>query len=105
MTSVLLALPFDKVRASMPRDPLGFPGVGFGVAINATCPVGVPGPEPAVTLLLTVTGVPCTTPVIDGTAVPLTLAFSVVVEGRKVMEAQLFTRFCAFTEPRPVARS
>ena len=102
---VLLAVPFARVRASIPRDALRFPGVGFGVAINATWPVGVPvAPDPALTLLLTLTGVPCAT-LIEVTVRPLRLAASVVKEGRNAIEDQLFTRFWAFTEPRPVARS
>ena len=87
------------------RGPLGFGGVGFGVAIRATCPVGVPvAPVPAVTSLVTPTVAPCAT-LIELTGLPLTVALNVVVEGRKVIEDQLFTRFCAFTEPRPVAKS
>src|SRR5439155_21903248 len=105
MTFVPLAEPLERVRASTPREPLGFPGVGLGAATKATCPVGVPvAPGPAVPVLLTLTGAPWAT-VIEETTVPFTLAASVVAEGRKLTEDQLFTRFCTLTEPRPVARS
>src|SRR5262245_23122965 len=100
-----MALPLVRGRASIPREALGLPGVGFGVATNATCPVGVPlAPEPAATLLLMAMGVPCAT-LMEETAVPLTLAVNVVAECWNVTEDQLLTRFCALTEPSPVAMS
>src|SRR5437868_14794988 len=105
MTFVPLAEPLERVRASTPREPLGFPGVGLGAATKATCPVGVPvAPVPAVTLLLTLTGAPWAS-VIEETTVPFTLEASVVAEGRKLTEDQLLPRFCTFTEHRPIART
>ena len=78
----------------MPREALRFPGVGLGVAIKATWPVGVPvAPEPAATLLLTLMGVPCAMPLIEVTAFPFTVALKVVAEGKELTDDQLLTRF------------
>jgi hypothetical protein len=105
MTLLLVVIPLLSDRASIPREPLGLPGVGFGVQNNETCPVGVPvAPEPGATLLLTPIGVPWAT-LIEETAAPLALAVSVVADGWNVMEDQLLTRFCALTDPSPVAMS
>src|SRR5436309_15296641 len=106
MTLLLVARPLRSERASMPSDPLRLPGVGFGVATKATCPVGVPvAPEPADTLVLIVMGVPWAIPLIEVTAFPFTVALKVVADGKEFTEDQLLTRFCALTEPSPVAMS
>src|SRR6266851_1316123 len=106
MTLLLVALPLRSDRASMPSDPLRLPGAGFGVATKATCPVGAPvALEPADTLVLIVIGVPCAMPLIELTLLPFTLALRVVVDWERLTEDQLFTRFCALTDPSPVAMS
>src|SRR5260370_34833736 len=105
MTLLLAVVPLLSDKASIPREPLGLPGVGFGIPTNATCPVGVPvAPDPGATLLLTPIGVPWAT-LIEETAAPLTLAVSVVADGWNVMEDQLLTRFCALTDRSPLAMS
>ena len=78
---MLAAEPLPNDRASIPREGLGFPGVGLGVAIKATCPLGVP--VAAVTLLLTLTGVPCAMPVIDVTGFPFGMA--IAPDGRSLL--------------------
>ena len=71
------------------------PGVpGFGLTSRATSPVA----ELDATLTVTGTAVPCV--VLAGT-----VSDKVVVVGVKVTLFQSFTRFAAFTDPRPVARS
>src|SRR5580704_14649669 len=105
MTPLLVPTPLMRGMASTPSEALGLPGIGFGVATNATCPVGVPlAPEP-VTVLLTPMGVPCAMLPIEVTGFPFTLTERAVADGEKVTEDQLLTRFCALTEPRPVTRS
>jgi hypothetical protein len=104
--TLALAAPLKSGRASIPKELLGFPVVGLGVAITATCPDGVPvAPEPAETKLLRFTAVPWLIPLIELTTFPLTLALSVVADGEKLTDDQLLTRFCALTEPSPVAMS
>jgi hypothetical protein len=41
----------------------------------------------------------------DATDFPFTVADSVVTDGLKLTDDQLLTRFWAFTEPSPVAKS
>ena len=66
-------------------------------ASSATSPVGMPLALVALTLTLTLTGCPCVMLVGESCKVAL--------EPRNVTFFQLDTRFAAFTEPSPVARS
>jgi hypothetical protein len=70
----------------------------FGAAISDTDPVGVPLPLFAATEMLTFTGWPWTRFCGERLA-------SVVLVAEKLAELQAFTRFAAFTDPKPVARS
>src|SRR5438552_4027352 len=65
---------------------------------SETSPVGVPEPEDGVTSMVRLTAWPWVRVVGERLV-------SLVVVGLKLTEAHLLTRFAAFTEPSPVARS
>jgi len=88
-----LAAPLTKLNQSI----AGFGGVP-GLTSKATSPVGVPEPEFGLTLIAIGTAVPCV--VFAGT-----VSAKFVFVGVKVALTQLFTRFAAFTDPRPVTKS
>jgi hypothetical protein len=66
-------------------------------ALMRTSPEGVPPPDDALTVPLSVMGVPCLKVVCE--------RFKVVVERSVLRTPHELMRFAASTEPRPVARS
>jgi hypothetical protein len=86
----LFTAPPLRTKESIPNGELGPP-------ISETGPVAPDG----VTLMLTVTDVPCATLIVE---VP-PFRCRAVLEPVKEIEDQALTRFATFTEPSPVARS
>jgi hypothetical protein len=66
--------------------------------MSETDPVGVPDPDCGATVALMLTGWPCLIPVGERLV-------SVVVLGVKLVVLHWFTRFAAFTDPKPLAMS
>ena len=87
---MLVTVPLLSVKKSMPAE------VVLGPPMSETSPVGVP--EDEVTSTVTLTAWPWVTVVGERLV-------SLVVVGLKLTEVHLLTRFAAFTEPSPVARS
>jgi hypothetical protein len=92
------------LSVKLPTAVVGlFPPLLLTCAISETSPVGVPVPEEGATVMLTLTACPCVS--VMGLVAGVVESERVVVEGVKLTEVQLFTRFAALTEPNPVAMS
>ena len=78
------------------KGPIPVCAAPAGVAINETCPVGVPPDEVTCTVKLAFA---------PWAIVPLGEALMVVVEAVKPTPPQAAARLAMFTVPRPVAKS